>query len=43
MIEKDSAIDPKLKIFLMAVRAGLLAICAAIEKFIGVDEKKRAG
>jgi len=42
-VRQDNAIDPKLKVFLMAVRAGLLAICAAIEKFIGVDEKKRAG
>jgi hypothetical protein len=42
MKQEDSAIDPRLKIFLTAVRAGLLAICAAIEKFISVEGKKRA-
>ena len=40
MEQPDSAIDPKLRIFLMAVRAGLLAVCAAIEKFVGIEEKK---
>lgn len=35
----DSAIDPKLKVFLMAVRAGLLAICRAIEKYLEFREK----
>jgi len=43
MNQEDSAIDPRLRVFLIAVRAGLLAICAAIEKFIGFEEKKRAG
>jgi hypothetical protein len=38
---QDSAIDPKLKAFLLAVRAGLLAICKAIERFIGIEEKTR--
>jgi len=36
-------IDPKLRVFLMAVRAGLLMICKANEKFISVQGKKRAG
>ena len=35
----ESVIDPKLRVFLMAVRAGLLAICKAIEKFVGIEEK----
>jgi hypothetical protein len=38
-MEREEGIDPKLKIFLMAVRAGLLAICRAIEKFVGIEEK----
>lgn len=38
MKTNDSTIDPKLKIFLMAVRAGLLAICRAIEKFVGAEK-----
>jgi len=42
MEQQDNTIDPKLRVFLIAVRAGLLAICAAIEKFIGIEEKKRA-
>jgi len=42
-MEQQDRIDPKLKALLMAVRAGLLAICKAIEKFIGIEEKKRAG
>ena len=41
MEHQDGAIDPKLLVFLMAVRAGLLAICTAIEKFVGIEEKKR--
>lgn len=31
----DETIDPKLRAFLTAVRAGLLAVCAAIEKYLG--------
>ena len=38
-MEQQNAIDPKLKVFLVAVRAGLLAICAAIERFLGIEEK----
>jgi len=40
---QDSAIDPKLRVYLMAVRAGLLPICKSIERFIGVENKKREG
>jgi hypothetical protein len=39
---KDGVIEPRLEIFLMAARAGLLAICAAIEKFIGFEKRKRS-
>jgi len=39
---QDNTIDPKLRVFLVAVRAGLLAICKAIEKFTD-DETKQAG
>jgi hypothetical protein len=42
MEAKDGVIEPRLKIFLMAARAGLLAICAAIEKFIGFEKRKRS-
>jgi hypothetical protein len=36
---QNNTIDPKLRVFLMAVRAGLLAICKAIERFVGIEEK----
>ena len=42
MKNEDNAIDPKLRVFLMAVRAALLMICKAIEKFISVEDKNRA-
>jgi hypothetical protein len=42
MEAKDSVIDPKLRVFLMAVRAALIGLVGAIEKFIGYEEKKRS-
>jgi hypothetical protein len=39
MEAKDSVIDPKPRMFLMAMRAGLLAICKTIEKFVDIEEK----
>jgi hypothetical protein len=41
MEAKDGVIEHRLKSFLMAARAGLLAICAAIEMFIGFEKRKR--
>jgi hypothetical protein len=38
---KDGAIEHRLKSFLMAARAGLLAICTAIEKFIGFEKGRQ--
>jgi hypothetical protein len=43
MKNEDSAIDPKLRIFLMGVRAALLGLVGAIETYLGIKEKKRAG
>lgn len=39
MEKQAGAIDPKLRAFLIAVRAGLLAICKAIEKFISSEKE----
>ena len=39
-MEQQDKIDPKLKALLMAVRAGLLAICFAIEDFLGIEKKR---
>jgi hypothetical protein len=42
MEAKDGVIEHRLKSFLMAARAGSQAICAAIEKFIGFEKRKRS-
>ena len=36
---KDGVIEHRLKSLLMAARSGLLAICTAIEKFIGFEKR----
>jgi hypothetical protein len=41
MEQSDSALDPKLRVFLMAVRAGLLGLVGAIETYLGIKGKKR--
>lgn len=42
MIERqDNAIDPRLRAFLMAVRAALIALIGAIEKLLDIKEEKR--
>jgi hypothetical protein len=39
---KDGVIEHRLKSFLMAARTGLLAICTAIEKFIGFEKGRQS-
>jgi len=41
MQKEEREIDPKQRAFWLAVRAGLLAVCKAIEKYIGIEEKKQ--
>jgi len=41
MEQQDSAVDPKLRLFLIAVRAGLLTICAAIEKYLAIEKNSK--
>jgi len=37
---QEKEIDPKLKVLLMAVRAGLLQIAGAIEDYLGIEKKR---
>jgi hypothetical protein len=39
---KDGVIEHRLKSFLITARAGLLAICTAIEKFIGFEKGRQS-
>jgi hypothetical protein len=42
MQQEGGTIDPKVIACLMLVRSGLLQIVAAIDKYLGVEKKRRA-